>query len=172
MYPLLSYIHTSFHINELIKEKMKQFSLLIVAVVLTISTAFSQIHNPVKWTVATKKINAKEAVVFIKANIQSGWHIYGQSVPNGGPIPTTITIKPTKAYSLHGKVAESVKPKSKYEEVFKMNVPYFNNEVVFQQKINLLGKGPVKLTGEVEFMACDKTQCLPPDTYNFTVTIK
>ena len=151
---------------------MKQFSLLIVAVVLTISSAFSQIHNPVKWTVATKKISSKEAVVFIKATIQSGWHIYGQSVPAGGPIPTTVTVKPSKAYTLNGKVAESVKPKSKYEDVFKMNVPYFNNEVVFQQKINLVAKGPVKVSGEVEFMACDKSQCLPPDTYEFNVTIK
>ena len=151
---------------------MKQFSLLVVAVLLTITTAFSQIHNPVKWTVATKKLNNKEAIVYIKATIQNGWHIYGQSVPSGGPIATTVAVKPTKAYTLNGKVVESVKPKSKYEEVFKMNVPYFNNEVVFQQKINLLSKVPVKVTGEVEFMACDKSQCLPPDIYEFTVTIK
>ncbi len=151
---------------------MKQISLLIVAVLLTITTAFSQIHNPVKWSVAGKKINSKEAVVFIKATIQNGWHIYGQSVPQGGPIATTITVKPTKAYIANGKAAESVKPKTKFEEVFNMTVPYFNNEIVFQQKVKLLGKGAVTITGEVEFMACDKTQCLPPDIYEFALNIK
>ena len=151
---------------------MKQFSLLIVAVLLTITTAFSQIHNPVKWSVASKKINNKEAVIFIKASIQNGWHIYGQSVPQGGPIATTITLEPSKVYAANGKVAESVKPKTKYEDVFKMTVPYFNNEVVFQQKVKLLGKGAVTISGEVEFMACDKSQCLPPDIYEFAVTIK
>ena len=72
---------------------MKKFSLLIVAVLITITAAVAQIHNPVKWTVASKKINEKEAVVFIKATIQNGWHIYGQNVPDGGQIPTSVTYK-------------------------------------------------------------------------------
>ena len=73
-----------------------------------------------------------------------------------------------KAY---GKTAEP-KPKTKYEEVFKMNVPYFTQEVVFQQKVKLNSTKPTTVSGTVEWQACDKNQCLPPDEYNFTVTIK
>lgn len=151
---------------------MKKFSLLIVAVLLSFTAAVAQIHTPVKWTVASKKLNDKEAVVFIKATIQNGWHIYGQNVPDGGPIPTSFTYKASKDFSLNGSTTPSTKAKSKYEEVFKMNVPYFNQEVVFQQKVKLSAKKATTITGAVEFMACDKTQCLPPDEYNFSVTIK
>lgn len=150
---------------------MKKIGLLIAAVVMTVSAAFAQIQNPVKWSVAAKKINSKEAIVNIKATIQNGWHIYGQNVPDGGPLPTTFSFKNSKEYVLNGKVVESVKPKTKYEEVFKMNVPYFTNEVIFQQKIKLNGK-QARVSGTVEYMACDKNQCLPPDEYNFQVTIK
>lgn len=166
-----SCLNTRFHSNKRYI-KMKKFSLLIVVTILTISAAFAQVHNPVKWSVAQKKISNKEAVVFIKATIQSGWHIYGLSVPEGGPIATTFTFKPSSTYALNGKVASAAKPKSKYEEVFKMNVPYFNNEVVFQQKVKLNSGKSTTVSGIVEFMACDKTQCLPPDEYNFSVTIK
>jgi DsbC/DsbD-like thiol-disulfide interchange protein len=150
---------------------MKKLSLLIVAVVMTMSAAIAQVQTPVKWQVASKKINSKEAVVLIKATIQNGWHIYGQNVADGGPLPTTFTFKNSKDYTLNGKPVENVKAKTKYEDVFKMNVPYFTNEVVFQQKVKLNGK-QTNVSGTVEFMACDKTQCLPPDEYNFTVAIK
>lgn len=149
---------------------MKKLSLLIVTVLFTLTGAFAQIHNPVKWTVASKKLNNKEAVIFIKATIQNGWNIYSQAVPDGGPVPTSFSFKPSKEYTLDGKTAEP-KPKTKYEEVFKMNVPYFNNEVVFQQKVKLQN-GKATVSGAVEYMACDKNQCLPPDEHEFTVTIK
>lgn len=149
---------------------MKKIGLLVVAVLLTVSAAFSQIHNPVKWTVASKKINSKEAVVFIKATIQNGWNIYSQHVADGGPIPTSFNFATSKDFTLNGKVAEP-KAKIKHEEVFKMDVPYFTTEVVFQQKVKL-NKGNAVVKGTVEWQACDKTQCLPPDEYNFSVTIK
>lgn len=150
---------------------MKKFGLLIVAAIMTISAAFAQIQTPVKWQVASKKINSKEAVILIKATIQNGWHIYAQNVPEGGPISTSFTFKNSKDFTLNGKPVENVKAKSKFEDVFKMNVPYFANEVVFQQKVKLTGK-QASVSGTVEFMACDKTQCLPPDEYSFTVAIK
>ena len=149
---------------------MKKLSLLVVAVLFTLTGAFAQIHTPVKWSVASKKISNSEAVIFIKATIDQGWHIYGQNVPDGGPISTSFTFSTAKEYSLNGKVAAPA-PQSKYEKEFKMNVPYYAKEVVFQQKVKLNGK-QATVKGTVEFMACDKTQCLPPDEYSFNVTIK
>lgn len=151
---------------------MKKISLVIIVVLTTITAAVAQIKTPVKWEVGSKKINNTEAVIFVKATIQNGWHIYGQNVPNGGPISTTFTFKPSKDFTLNGGTIPNVKAKSKYEDVFKMNVPYFTQQVVFQQKIKLNSTKATTLSGVVEFMACDKTECLPPDEYNFSVTIK
>lgn len=149
---------------------MKKFSLLIVAVLVTVTGALAQIHNPVKWTVGQKKLKNNEAIVFVKATIQNGWNIYSQNVADGGPIPTKFTFSPSKEYTLVGPTAEPT-AKTKYEEVFKMNVPYFTTEVIFQQKVKLV-KGTATVKGMVEWQACDKSQCLPPDEYNFTVTVK
>lgn len=149
---------------------MKKLSLLVILAIMTISGAMAQIHNPVKWSVASKKLNSKEAVVFIKATIQDGWHIYGLNVPEGGPISTVFTFDSSKDYTLNGKVAAPA-PQSKYEKDFKMNVPYYPKEVTFQQKVKLV-KGQVAVKGTVEFMACDKAQCLPPDEYAFNIAIK
>lgn len=150
---------------------MKKIVLAFSLVFFAMAGAFAQIHTPVKWTVATKKLNNNEAVIFIKATIDKGWHIYSTAVPSGGPIATSFAFTKSNDFTLTGKTLEP-KPQSKYEEVFKMDVPYHNNEVVFQQKIKLTGSKATKVSGTVEFMACDKTKCLPPDEYSFTVTVK
>lgn len=149
---------------------MKKLTLLVAVIFFAISGAVAQIHDPVKWTVASKKLNSKEAVIFIKATIQSGWHIYSQNIAPDGPTPTVFTFSPSKDYTLNGKTAEP-KAATKYEEVFKMNVGYFTKEVVFQQKVKL-NKGTATVKGSVEYQTCDKTQCLPPMDYAFSVVIK
>ena len=145
---------------------------VLVAVILGFAAtgAFAQILNPVKWQFGAKKINSEEAVVFMKATMDQGWHIYSQHVEEGGPIKTSFAFDPSADYVLVGKPAEP-KPKTKYEEVFAMDVGYFDKEVIFQQKIKLK-KGATTVKGAVEFMACDANQCLPPDEVEFTIAVK
>ncbi len=149
---------------------MKNIFLLISALCMTVCSAKAQIYDPVKWSVAAKKINKTEAVIFVKATIQSGWHIYGLNVPNGGPVSTSFNFLADKTYALNGKVAAPT-PAKKFEKDFNMDIPFYANEVVFQQKIKLSGSSAT-VKGEVSFMACDKNQCLPPDDYQFSIVVK
>jgi len=59
--------------------------ILTVVVFLICATSFAQILKPVKWSYASKRINDNEAIVFIKATMEKGWHIYSQTVRDGGP---------------------------------------------------------------------------------------
>lgn len=148
---------------------MKKVLLMMVALFFTVA-AFAQIEEPVKWSYAAKKTSATEAVVFVKATIEPGWHIYSQFVKDGGPIATTITFTQGKDYTLVGKAAEP-KAITKYEDTFKMNVSYFENSVIFQQKVKLKGK-EANIKGKVEFMTCNDRKCLPPDEVSFSVVVK
>jgi len=150
---------------------MKKINLLIAFLVFAVSGVFAQVENPVKWSVGFKKVSATEAVILLKANVEQGWHIYGLNVPNGGPISTSFTFTPGNGAKVNGKPAAK-EPKTKYEDVFKMDVPYYNGEVIFQQKVKLANNKPTTVKGVATFMACDKERCLPPDEYEFAVTIK
>lgn len=141
----------------------------MVAMLIT-AAAFAQIETPVRWSYAAKKVSATEAVVFIKATIDNGWHIYSQNIGDGGPIATKLTFSPAKNYTIAGKTAEP-KAISKYEDTFKMNVSYFENSVVFQQKIKLKGAGATSVKGKVEFMTCNDRKCLPPDEVEFNIPV-
>lgn len=150
---------------------MKMKSLFITAMLIAASlVSQAQILKPVKWSYASKKVNDSEAVVFIKATIDNGWHLYSQHVKEGGPIKTTFTFTPSKEYIRNGKTLEP-KPKTSYEQVFKMEVSYFDNMVVFQQKVKLTGTS-ANVKGTIEYMVCDNKQCLPPEEVAFSIPVK
>lgn len=149
---------------------MKKIILVFTLLFAVSFGAFAQLENPVTWSYAAKKISKTEAVVLIKATIDDGWHLYSQTVKPGGPSKTKITFTPSKEFTLVGKTAEP-KPISKFEKVFNMDVPYFQDQVVFQQKVKL-NKGTATVKGKVEFMVCNDKECLPPNDVAFSVPIK
>lgn len=148
---------------------MKKLLFMTLALLLS-GTAFSQILKPVKWTYSAKKINKIEAIVYLKANIDKGWHIYSQSVGEGGPIATHIQFSPSSVYRLVGKTIEP-KPISKFEKSFNMNVNYFENTVTFEQKIKMASNATT-VKGKLEFMVCSNSKCLPPDEIEFAIPVK
>lgn len=130
----------------------------------------AQIEKPVTWSYAAKKINKSEAILYLKASIDAKWHIYSQNIKSGGPVKTTIVFSPSGDFVLNGKTIEP-KAATKYESAFKMNVGYFENQVVFRQKIRL-NKSTVIIKGKVEFAACDAKRCLPPEELEFSIPVK
>jgi len=149
---------------------MKKF--LITALVLSFIslTTQAQILTPVHWSYGAKKINKDEAVIFIKATIDDGWHVYSQYVKDGGPIKTSFTFPSSPGYILEGKTIEPT-PITRNEKVFKMDVSFFEHEVIFQQKIKLKS-GQATVKGTLEYMTCNDRQCLPPDDIDFSITVK
>ncbi|MBB6499596.1 protein-disulfide reductase DsbD N-terminal domain-containing protein [Pedobacter cryoconitis] len=149
---------------------MKKITLVFTLLLFTVLGASAQIETPVTWSYAQKKISNTEAIVYLKATIQDGWHIYSQTVKPGGPVKTTIKFNPSKDFVKVGATIEP-KPLTKFEKVFDMNVGYFEKQVVFQQKIKLNKPGTI-VTGTIEFMVCDASKCLPPDEVKFSVQVK
>src|SRR5665213_4183744 len=76
---------------------------LIAAICLTWTTlSFAQILTPVHWSYAAKKTGPTSGVIFIKAIIDKGWHIYSVNQPDGGPIKTSFKFDPSTAYQAIG----------------------------------------------------------------------
>jgi len=148
---------------------MKKLFLLLAFCTL-VQFASAQILKPVKWSYAAKRINAKEGIVFLKATIDNGWHIYSQNIAADGPTRTVFTFQPSKDFVLNGKTIEP-KPVSHFDKMFNMNIGYFEKTVVFQQKVTLKSAGKVAVKGKLEFGACDDHQCTPPEEIQFSVVI-
>ena len=149
--------------------KLKFLIALISGLVISIHS-FGQIQNPVHWSNMVKKTDADNAVIYIRATIDPGWHIYSTDMPDGGPVKTSFTFGKSADYELNGNIEEPA-PLIKQEAVFKMQVRYFEKEVIFQQKIKLNGHSTI-IKGHIKFMSCTDKQCLPPDDVAFSIPVK
>ncbi|MBJ04911.1 MAG: hypothetical protein CMP65_03295 [Flavobacteriales bacterium] len=123
---------------------------------------FSQIEDPVNWSFEIEEISKDIYNLVIKADIEQGWSIYSQFVDPDGPIPTSFTFISDDSFELIDSVIESA-PNTKFDPVFQMNLAAFQKKALFTQKVKLLSDTITSISGELEFMACNSTMCLPPD---------
>jgi len=142
------------------------FSTLLLFLAFALTTN-AQILQPVKWSFDSKQINGEEFELILKASMDKGWHIYGIDISEGGPIPTSFKFNPSADFELVGKLQSPV-PIEKYDNAFEMDLKYFDDNAMFRQKVKMKSSKPFKVTGELEYMACDDSRCLPPEYVEFS----
>ncbi len=148
---------------------------LITAAFFLFSSNFlfaQMVKNPVEWTATAKKINDKIYEIHLIANIQNEWHIYSQTTPEGGPVPTSISFTKNPLVTQEGATKEVGKMQQHHEPLFGVDVKQFSNKVDFVQTVKLKADVKTSVDVAVEFMTCNDKQCLPPSTKKFTVALK
>ncbi|WP_040278899.1 protein-disulfide reductase DsbD family protein [Psychroserpens damuponensis] len=138
--------------------------------VFSISTN-AQVLEPVTWETSIEKISDTEYDLISTATIDSGWHLYSQTVPDDGPIPTTFLYKAHGDYELVGSTKEE-EGHTVDDPIFQMRIKYFGDKAEFRQRIKVLNQELSIVEGEVEYMACDDEKCLPPDYVDLKFTLQ
>lgn len=148
---------------------MKKTWLILFACLLALGSILAQ--KPFTWSFTVKKMADKTYEIHCLADIDLPWHIYSQFTPDGGPTPTKFEFSKNPLYTLDGGVKENGMLTVKHEPVFGVNVKYFWGAVDFVQRVKLKGNARTNISGSVEFMVCDDTQCLSPVTEKFTLAL-
>ncbi|WP_229724589.1 protein-disulfide reductase DsbD family protein [Winogradskyella forsetii] len=132
---------------------------------------FAQVFDPVKWETKVEKVSDTEYDLISTATIDSGWHLYSQVVPEGGPIATGFSYTTNADFELIGQTSED-EGHVVDDPVFEMKIKFFENKAEFRQRIKVLTKELSIVEGEVEFMVCDDEKCLPPTYVDLKFNLK
>lgn len=117
----------------------------------------------VSWETSVEKVSDTEYELVIRASIVENWHLYATNIPEGGPIPTSFTFEGEGTdFELEGDILES-EAHMEYDNIFEMELSYFDGEAVFKQKIKLLRPDVTSIQGLVEYQACDDKSCIFSD---------
>lgn len=147
--------------------------ILSLLFILSISIlGYAQIQTPVKWSYSIENNGKEKATLIITAKIDKGWHLYSQFIGDGGPVPTSFKFEKSNAYKLIGSVTETPKAKKYFDDLFGMEVAWFEKQAIFKQEIQILSASDFKIKGTHEHMVCDDKQCLPPEENEFTFDVK
>ncbi|MFB9052817.1 protein-disulfide reductase DsbD domain-containing protein [Formosa undariae] len=145
--------------------------IVLLLVLMIMGSVNGQILEPVKWSTSVNKISDTEYELVATASIDQGWHLYSQTVPDGGPIPTTFAFKGSKDFLKKGNTQEGAGHVID-DPIFEMKIKYFDGTSEFKQRIRVKGTVPFKVNGTVEFMVCDDTRCLPPTEIDLVFDVK
>jgi thiol:disulfide interchange protein len=132
-------------------------------------------QDPVHWTLtsdAAKASPGSTVPLNLTAQLDEGWHLYSLTTPKGGPIPTTISIAENPAVGGF-KIFQS-SPVRKFDPNFGIDTETFEKEVVFRIPATLKSdapKGPLDLTAQVRYQACNDRLCLPPKKKTATFSL-
>lgn len=144
---------------------MKQIASLLLAITIFTVNAFSQILEPIKWKAEIKE--AEQQIVFT-ASIESGWHLYGMNLPEGGPVSTTFKFDKLKGISLTGTPESKSAAITKKDETFGLVLTWYEKQAKFVQKIKITDKSGYLIEGYINYMGCNDESCLPPTDYEFS----
>ena len=137
------------------------FSLLCMALI-----AFAQMPEPVKCNTSWKMVSDNVAELRISATIDAGWHVYSTELGEDGPTPATLVVETIEGARLDGKLVFEGKEIAKYDDMFGMEVRYFENQVTFVQRF-IIEKADYKVEGYFQYGACDDENCMPPTDVAF-----
>ena len=149
---------------------MKNLIIALCSFIVFSITAKAQVFEPVKWETSVVKVSDTEYDLISTATIDSGWHLYSQNVPEDGPIPTTFIYTTTSDFEIIGDTSEE-EGHTVDDPIFEMKIKYFGDRAEFRQRIKVLNKELSEVKGEVEFMVCDDSKCLPPEYIDLNFNI-
>jgi thiol:disulfide interchange protein DsbD len=137
--------------------------LLVTAVVMQ-----AQLVDPVhfKSELKAKEGSADGEIVF-SATIAPGWHVYSTDLGQEGPIEASFNVVKADGVELVGKLMARGNVVKKFDDMFGMELKYFENAATFVQKVRFT-RQKYAIECYLEYGACNDKSCMPPTQVEFS----
>lgn len=113
-------------------------------------------------------VNGSEGTIEFEAYIEPGYHLYSTNIPEGGPVPMSVTYRTVEGAEIVGELVPGEGAVTEMDAMFEMMVSHFSDNALFTQKVKLLG-GKYRIQGTLRFQSCSDTDCIP-GRYDFDIT--
>ncbi len=123
--------------------------------------------DPVHFTSELKTGKGMEAEIVFMGKIDAGWHVYSTDLGQDGPIAATFNVVKMEGVETVGKLVARGHEIKKYDELFGMELKYFEGAVTFVQKVRFT-KPQYVIDCYLEYGTCDDKSCLPPTQVAFS----
>lgn len=138
---------------------MKKLFLTILTLV-SATIAMAQ-NDAIKFTSEIVTTPCGKAAIVFKGSIAPGWHVYSTDLKEGGPVSASFKATKLDGVELVGKLKAVGHEIDKFDNMFEMQVRYFENEVKFVQVIRFT-KPTYSIEANLNYGSCNDKTCLPP----------
>ena len=129
----------------------------------------AQITNPIVWEISASVNDDGMGEISYSASLESGWHLYGLSLPEGGPRPTVISYDALDGVELVGDLTPSAKPIETDDKIFNLRLSWWESDVTLTQKFKVISD-EYAIIGAISFQGCNDQSCTAPTKEPFEIT--
>jgi len=138
--------------------------------IITLLPLSAQETEPVSWSYEITKLNSLEYQISFNAEIIDGWKLYSQFSPEDGSVATSFEFIDNNNNYLADEIFNEDPYIIGYDNVFKMDLYYFEGKANFNQSIKLNNKDVNQIKIEVEYSSCDDELCIfRNETFNIVL---
>ncbi len=148
----------------------KKYTVLLIAVI----TAFmTMAQTPaIRWRTQVRMQNATEGTVTFRALIAEGWHLYGLTLPQGGPRPTQFDLSGSTGIEFTGPVRPERAPVSVDDPLFDMTLTWWDSNIAFTVPFRVTDAATARINAKITYMVCDGNSCMPPKTESIAAPVR
>jgi len=136
-------------------------ALLAVMAVIIAAASHAQMVEPVKFTATLNTGSGAEAEIVFSGKIDAGWHVYSTNLGSDGPIQASLHVNKHEGLELVGQLTPRGNEIKQFDEMFGMELRYFEGSVKFVQKVRFTAEN-YSLDCSLEYGACNDEACMPP----------
>jgi thiol:disulfide interchange protein DsbD len=124
--------------------------------------------TPVSWNITLRRGAAEVDTLMFTAVCEAGWHVYDTDLPEGGPVSTSVSFERLEGVKVSGELRADRQAEKVYDEALGMELRWFEEGVSFLLPLEVGDREGFRVSGELEYMACDAERCLPPERVAFS----
>jgi len=138
--------------------------------IITLLPLSAQETEPVSWSYDLTKLNSLEYQISFNAEIIDGWKLYSQFSPEEGSVATSFKFLNNDNNYFADEIFNEDPYIIGYDNVFKMDLFYFEGKANFNQSLRLNNKDVNQVKIEVEYSSCDDELCIfRNETFNIVL---
>ncbi|MGB0980364.1 MAG: protein-disulfide reductase DsbD domain-containing protein [Croceimicrobium sp.] len=139
---------------------------------LSLLFASAQILDPVDVDFEMKELGNGEMELIAKVTMDPEWHVYSIKTPDTSLIMgSRFELVQTDKFKLLGE-AQEPKPHCEYDKYYMQDLCSHEGTIRVRQKIKVLSKEDIEITGTFSYQTCNAETCLPPEYIDYTFEIK
>lgn len=146
-------------------KKMALFLTIILA--LLQAFPFGASSKPIVTSHNLEQISTDTVRLSFNLTISDGWHVYSTSLPDGGPISTSLDLDSVSGMQAASPLLFNGNELNDFDQVFGMTVRYFEKKVTFYQNFRI-SDADWYIAGALTYGACNDESCLPPQRIEFS----
>jgi len=138
----------------------------VFSVAMLVLAVQAQMADPVHFSSKLNMLKGNEAEIVFSATIDPGWHVYSTEQGQDGPIEATFNVVKMDGAECVGKLTPRGNVIKHFDNMFGMELKYFEKQGTFVQKIRFT-KPKYVVDCYLEYGACNDEMCMPPTQVEF-----